>query len=80
MGVVNPASFPVYLWLHCCEPWVSEDGFMFAEIREKELEGNGSGPGSDIQNGVVAEVSTSVFGPIDVEQFLGFRELLDGEL
>src|SRR5258708_38753817 len=79
MGVVDPTSFPVYFWLHCRKPRVAEDGFVFAEVGEKELERDGGGSGSDVQNGVVAEVSTSIFGSVYVEQFSGLRELLNGE-
>ena len=78
--MVNPASFPVYLWLHCCKPWVAEDGFVFAEVGEEELEGYRGRSGSDVQDGIVAEVSTSVFCSINIEQFARFRELFDREL
>src|SRR5258708_36526061 len=42
MGVVNPSAFPLYFGLYCCKPWIAEDGFMLAEIREKELQWDGS--------------------------------------
>ncbi len=77
--MVDPASLPIYLRLHRRKPWVAEDGFVLAKIGEEELEWDGSGPGSDIQDGVVAEVSTSVFCPVDVEQFTRFWELFDRE-
>ncbi len=48
MSVVNPAMFPVYFGLHCREPWVAKDGFVFSKVREEKLEWNGSGPGSDV--------------------------------
>ncbi len=79
VSVVNPASFPVYLGLHCCEPWVTEDGFVFTKVGEEELERDGGRPGSYIQDGVIAEVSALVFRAIDVEEFAGFWELFDGE-
>jgi hypothetical protein len=30
--VVDPSSSPVDFWLHSCEPWVSEYGFVFSQI------------------------------------------------
>ena len=80
MGVVDPTSFPVYFWLHCRKPRVAEDGFVFAEVGEKELERDSGRTGSDIQDGVVAEVSASVFRSVDIEQFARFWELFDREL
>ncbi len=79
MSVVNPAAFPIYLRLYGCEPWIAEDGLMFAEVGEEELKGNSGGAGAYIENGVVTEVSTSVLGPINIEQFARVRELFDGE-
>jgi hypothetical protein len=38
LGVIDPSSFPVDFWLHHCEPWVAEDGFIFSEVREEEAE------------------------------------------
>src|SRR5258708_10685277 len=67
MGMVNPTPFPVYFGLHCCEPWVAEDSLMFSKVGEKELESDGGGPGSDVQDGVVAEVSASVFHAVYIE-------------
>ena len=52
---------------------------MFTKVREEELERDSDRSGSDIENGVVAEISTSVFCSIYVEQFAGFWELFDGE-
>ena len=26
MSVVDPSSLPIYFRLHCCKPWVAEDG------------------------------------------------------
>ncbi len=52
---------------------------MFAKVGKEELEINSSGSGSDVQVGVVAEVSTSVFCPVYVEQFTRFGELFNGE-
>jgi len=67
MSVVDPSSLPVYLWLHRREPWVAEDGLVFTEVGEEKLEWDGAGSGSNVEDGVVVEVSTSVFCPIDVE-------------
>ena len=47
-GVVDPPSFPIYLRLHCREPWVPEDGLVFAKVGEEELECDGGRPGSDV--------------------------------
>ncbi len=77
--MVDPTSFPIYFWLHRCKPWVAEDGFMFAEVGEEKFEGDGGRPGSYVQDGIVAEVSASVFCSIDVEQFTRFRKLFDRE-
>ena len=77
--MVNPTSLPIYFRLHSREPWVAEDGFVLAEVGEKELERDSGRAGSHIQDGVVAEVSTSVFGSVDVEQLTRLRELFDGE-
>ena len=77
--MVNPTSLPVYFRLHCCKPWVAEDGFVFTKVGEEELERDGSGPSSDVQDGIVAEVSASVFCSVDVEQFTRFRKLFDRE-
>ena len=77
--MVDPTLFPVYLWLHRCKPWVTNNGFVFAKVGEEELERDGSGPGPDIQNGVVTEVSTSIFCSIYIEQFTRLRELFDRE-
>ncbi len=52
---------------------------MFAKVGEEELKGDGSGSGLDVQDGVIAEVSTSVFRSVHVEQFTRFWELLNGE-
>ena len=79
VSVVDPPTFPVYFGLYCCKPWVAEDGFMFSKVRKKELEWDGRGPSMNIQDGVVPEVSASVFRSIDVEEFVGFRKLFDGE-
>ena len=79
VGVVDPSTFPVYFRLDCCEPWVAEDGFVFSEVRKEELEWDGGRSGTDIQDSVVAKVSASVFGTIDVKEFAGFWELFDGE-
>src|SRR5229473_1358939 len=79
MSMVDPSSFPIYFRLHGCEPWVAENGFVFAEVGEEELEGHGSGSCSNVQDGVVTEVSALVLCPIDVEQFTGFRKLFDRE-
>ena len=32
LRVVNPSFFPVNPGLGCCEPWVSEDYFVFSEV------------------------------------------------
>ena len=77
--MIDPSLLPVYFGLHCREPWVPEDGLVFAKVGEEELERNGSRPSSDVQDGIVAEVSTSVFRSVDVEQFTGFWELFDGK-
>ncbi len=77
--MVDPATFPIYFGLHSCEPWIAEDGFMLAEVGEKELKGDCGGASMYIQNGVVTKVSASVFSPIDVEQFVGFWKLFDGK-
>ena len=77
--MVNPTPFPVYLGLHRCEPWISENGFVFAKIGEEELERDGGRPGSDVQDGVIAEVSASVLCSVNVKQLARFRELFDGE-
>ena len=79
MSMIDPTSLPVDFRLHRCEPWVAENGLVFAKVGEEELERYGSGSCSDIQDGVIAEVSASVFCSINVEQFAGFRKLLDGE-
>jgi len=65
--VIDPTSLPIYLWLHRCEPWVAKNGLVLAEVGEEELERDSGGPGSDVQDGVVAEVSASVFRSIDIE-------------
>ena len=75
--MVNPTLFPIYLGLHRCKPWIAENGFVFAEIGEEELERDGGRPGSDVQNGVIAEVSASVLCSVNVEQFARFWELFD---
>ena len=77
--MIDPALLPIYLRLHRCEPRVAENGFMLPKIREEELEWNGGRSSMDVQDGVVAEVSTLVFSPIDIEQFARFWELFDGE-
>ncbi len=77
--MVDPASLPIYLWLHCCKPWIAENGFVLSEVGEEELEGYRGRSCSDVENGIVAEVSASVFCPVDIKQFTGFRELLNGE-
>ena len=48
VSVVDPASFPIYFWLHSRKPWVTEDGFVFAKIGEKKLEGDSGVSGSNI--------------------------------
>ena len=77
--MVNPTSLPIYFRLHSREPWVAEDGFVFAKVGEEKLEGYRGRSGSDVQDGIVAEVSASVFCSINIEQFAGFRELLNRE-
>ena len=77
--MIDPTAFPVYFGLYGREPWVAKDGLMFAKIGEEELEWNGGRSSMDVQDGVVAEVSTLVFSPIDIEQFARFWELFDGE-
>ncbi len=77
--MVDPTSFPVYLWLRRCKPRVAKDGFVFAKVGEEELERDGSGPGPDIQDSVVTEVSASILCSVYVEQFARLRELLDRE-
>ncbi len=67
MGVVDPTSLSIYLRLHRCESWVAKNGLVVAEVGEEELERDGGGPGSDVQDGVVAEVSASVFHSINIE-------------
>ncbi len=79
MSVVDPTLFPIYFGLHCCKPWVTEDGLMFAEVGEEELEGNSGRSGSNVQDGIVAEVSTSIFCSVYIEQLTRLRELFDGE-
>ncbi len=79
VSVVNPAAFPIYFGLHSCEPWIAKDGFMLAEVGEKELKRDCGRTGSYIQNGVVMKVSASVLSPIDVKQFAGIWELFDGK-
>ena len=79
VSVVDPAAFPIYFGLDSCEPWVAEDGFVFTKVGEEELEGNCCSTGAYIQDGIVAKVSTSVFGSVDVEQFARVQELFDGE-
>ncbi len=77
--MVNPATFPIYFGLHSCEPWIAKDGFMLAEVGEKELKGDCGRTGVYVQNGVVMKVSASVLGPINIKQFAGIWELFDGE-
>ena len=77
--MVDPATFPIYFGLYGCEPWVAKDGFVFAKVREKELEGDHGRASVYVQNGVVAKVSASIFSSIDIEQFAGVWELFDGE-
>ncbi len=77
--MVDPAPLPIYFRLHRCKPWVAEDGFVFTEVGKEELERDGGGSGSYIQDSIVSEDSASVFHPIDVEQLSGFWELLNGE-
>src|SRR5258708_1387225 len=48
VGMVDPTSLPIYLWLHRCEPWVAEDGFVLAEVGEEELKRDSGSPGSDV--------------------------------
>src|SRR5229473_2642853 len=48
VSVVDPAPFPVYLGLHRREPWVTEDGFVFAKIGEKKLEGDSGVSSSNV--------------------------------
>ncbi len=79
MGVIDPTLFPIYLWLHCCKPWITKNRLVFTKVGEEELERDGSGPGSDVQDGVVVEVSASVLCSINIEQFAGLRELFDRE-
>jgi hypothetical protein len=31
--VVNPSSFPIDVGLYCSEPWVPQDGLVFAQVR-----------------------------------------------
>ena len=77
--MVNPTSFPIYLWLCGREPWIAKNGLMFAEVGEEELEGNSGRSGSNVQDGIVAEVSTSIFCSVYIEQLTRLRELFDGE-
>ncbi len=77
--MIDPTSFPVYFRLHCREPWVAENGFVFSKIREEELEWNGSRSCSNVQDGIVMEVSTPVFCSVYVKELTGLRELFDGE-
>src|SRR5258708_35741425 len=80
VSMVNPTPFPIYFGLHRREPWVAKDGFVFAEVGEEELEWDGGRAGPNVQNGIIAEVSTSVFCSVYIEQFSGFRKLFDREL
>jgi hypothetical protein len=36
--MVDPSLLPIDLGLEGHEPWVSEDGFVVLQVREKELE------------------------------------------
>ena len=77
--MIYPTPLPIYLRLHHCEPRVAENGFVLSEIGEEKLEWDGSGPHSDVQDGVMAEVSTSVFCSVNVKQLSGFWKLFDRE-
>ncbi len=79
MSMVDPSTFPIYFGLYRREPWIAKNGLVFAKVGEEELEWDGSGSGLDVQNGVIMEVSTSVLGSVNVEQFAGFWKLFDGE-
>ncbi|SRR5258707_14390367 len=37
MSVVDPPTFPIYLWLRRGKPWVAKNGLMLAEVGEEEL-------------------------------------------
>ena len=80
VSVVDPSAFPVYFRLHCCEPWVAKDGLMFSEVGKEELEWDGGGSSTNVQDSVVVEVSASVFRPIDVKEFARLWKLFNGEL
>ncbi len=77
--MIDPATFPIYFGLHGCKPWVAKDGFVFAEVGEKELKGNCGRTGVYVQDGVITEVSASIFGAINIEQFMGIWELFNRE-
>src|SRR5258708_10419669 len=79
MSMVDPSMFPIYFGLYHREPWIAKNGLVFTKVREEELEQDGSGSGSDVQNGVIMEVSTLVLSSVNVEQFAGFWKLFDGE-
>ena len=79
MSVINPPSFPINFRLYSGKPRIAKDGFVVTKVGEEELERGSGGSGSHIQNSVVSQFSASVFGPIDIKEFLGFRKLFNGK-
>src|SRR5229473_6159266 len=61
LGMVDPSSLPVYFWLSCSEPWITEDCFLFSKFCEIESKVGVISPCLDLEVGVKAELSTFVF-------------------
>jgi hypothetical protein len=68
--VVNPSSSPVNLWLHGREPWVSEYGFVFSQVRKEESEIDSFVSCLDREVCVVEEIAALVRGAIYIVEFL----------
>jgi hypothetical protein len=75
--MIDPASFPVDFGLKSCEPGVAQDYFVFSQVGQEELKCGLLGSSLDLQVCEELELSTFVWGAIDIKEFSWFLEALD---